>query len=65
MRYSVKPTEKIRERLGLTPEAFSVRAGYSVNAYRKALKRGMLTPRMAREIASRFQVLLSELEDGN
>mgnify|MGYP001610249444 CR=1 FL=1 len=63
MRYSVQPTEKIRKRLGLTPEAFSIRAGYSVNAYRKAVKTGRLTPRMAREIAARFQVPLAELEE--
>lgn len=64
MRYPIKPTEKIRKYLNLNPEQFSIRIGYSVNAYRKAMKQGTITERMARDISQRLHVPMEDLKDG-
>lgn len=56
-----KDAERIREKLGDDVYQFSVRIGYSPNAYRfaKAAKKG-LSARMAREIWRRYNHLLKE-----
>jgi hypothetical protein len=58
MRYSIREAERIRKDKDLTPEQFSVVLGYSPRAYPAALNLERLTPRMAKEIAVRFQIPL-------
>ncbi len=50
----INEAERIRKQLGLYPEKFSVRLGFSPGAYRLAVKRGKLSRWMATEIRRRF-----------
>lgn len=50
--------ERIRKERKLTPEHFSIKIGFSANAYRKAMQRGKLSRWMAKEISQRFRVPL-------
>ena len=59
MNLTVKDAEKIRTHLGDDLYQFSVRIGYSPNAYKFATKTG-ISPRMAREICRRYNHLLKE-----
>jgi hypothetical protein len=54
---TVTDSEKIRHALGDDVYQFSIRIGYSPNAYRFALVSG-ISPRMGREIARRYGHLL-------
>ncbi len=60
MKYSLDPAEKIRQSLGINFEEFAFRIGYSQPSYRVAIIRGYLTKRMAREIARRYKLPMSD-----
>ena len=60
MEYSLTPAENIRKSLGVGFEEFSFRIGYSHASYRIAFERGYLTKRMAREIARRYKLSMSD-----
>ena len=60
MAVTIKEAEQIRGTLGDDLYQFSLRIGYSTNAYRFAEARKTLSPRMAREIARRYKHLLKE-----
>lgn len=63
-RFPIGPAEKLRASLDLDPEQFSTAIGFHHNSYAKAIVRGNLTYRMAREISMRYHIPLSELADG-
>jgi hypothetical protein len=60
MPLTVKDAEKIRESFNENVYDFSIRIGYSYNAYRFAKERNKLSERMAREIWRRYNHLLKE-----
>lgn len=58
MPVSLKDAEKIRDHLGDDVYQFSVRIGYSPNAYRFSKERGSLSKRMAKDIWRRYNHIL-------
>lgn len=58
---TITEAEDIRKSLGLSMYEFSVRLGYSPTAYQYAAKTKKLSRWMAREIATRYGRILSEV----
>ena len=55
---TIEDAERIRKKRNLSPEHFSLKLGFSPNAYRRARDRKRISRFMAKEISQRFGVKL-------